>query len=247
MKNIVIVTLAIALVPCWALAQNGVVQINQSTVTATGSNRATGGFPYTITQPGSYELTGNLTVPAGVNGIVITASQVTLDLNGFSITTGPCAGGCQAYGISDFGSTIPAVFGTTVRNGSVAGFGFGIDLAFSGASLIEKVTALNNSNDGIFAAFGSVVRDCIAIANGGNGIRVADGILTGNLAKFNFFNGFKGMSASVAFTGNSATNNTQAGFAVACPSNLIGNMAVLNGTPESESGTGCNKANNLGF
>src|SRR5579863_5727707 len=61
------------LIPAFAVAQNGVVQINQSTVTTTGLNRAANGFPFTITQPGSYQLIGNLTVPAGASGIVIGA------------------------------------------------------------------------------------------------------------------------------------------------------------------------------
>jgi hypothetical protein len=64
MKNSVLVIVSMVLAPCWALAQNGVVLINQSTVAASGANRSTGGFPYTITQPGSYQLSGNLTVPS---------------------------------------------------------------------------------------------------------------------------------------------------------------------------------------
>jgi hypothetical protein len=89
MKNVVLVIASMALVSGCALAQNGIVQINQATVAASGSNRATGGFPYTITQPGSYQLSGNLTVPSGANGIAIAASNVTLDLNGFNITCLP--------------------------------------------------------------------------------------------------------------------------------------------------------------
>jgi hypothetical protein len=41
-----------------AFAVDGVVLINQSTVMAAG------GFPYKITQPGSYKLSGNLAVTA---------------------------------------------------------------------------------------------------------------------------------------------------------------------------------------
>ncbi len=50
-------------------------------------------FPYNITAPGSYYLTQNLNVTAG-DAITITASQVTLDLNGFTIssTASPAAG-----------------------------------------------------------------------------------------------------------------------------------------------------------
>jgi hypothetical protein len=42
-----------------------------------------------ITQPGSYYLTGNITVPAGKSGVVFAARNVTLDLNGFTITGQP--------------------------------------------------------------------------------------------------------------------------------------------------------------
>src|SRR5208282_3674210 len=40
--------------------------------------------PFTITNPGSYYLTTNVTVSSG-NGIIIAASDVTLDLGGFTI------------------------------------------------------------------------------------------------------------------------------------------------------------------
>ena len=38
-----------------------------------------------IAAPGSYKLSGNLQVPPGLTGIQINASNVTLDLNGFTI------------------------------------------------------------------------------------------------------------------------------------------------------------------
>src|SRR5687767_2002071 len=43
-------------------------------------------LPYTISTRGSYYLTANLVVTAG-NAIVISASNVTLDLNGFTISS----------------------------------------------------------------------------------------------------------------------------------------------------------------
>src|SRR5436305_10093862 len=82
MNKIGLVALAMALAPAFAFAIDGVTLINQSTVMAAG------GFPYSITQPGSYKLTGNLVVPSLLNGILISASDVTLDLNGFTITGG---------------------------------------------------------------------------------------------------------------------------------------------------------------
>src|SRR5436853_6750224 len=77
----------LALIPFQAFAVDGVVLINQSTVMAAG------GFPYIITQPGSYKLSGNLTMSTTTTGnysgldiaIGINSSGVVLDLNGFSI------------------------------------------------------------------------------------------------------------------------------------------------------------------
>src|SRR5450631_969089 len=49
--------------------------------------------PFTISTPGSYYLTANLPVTTG-NAIVISANNVTLDLNGFTISsTASPAGG----------------------------------------------------------------------------------------------------------------------------------------------------------
>src|ERR1700704_150875 len=68
-------------------AVDGVVLIDQNRALA--GNVTPGdapGFPVTISQPGSYRLSGNLTVPdINTTAIEITAENVTLDLNGFSI------------------------------------------------------------------------------------------------------------------------------------------------------------------
>jgi hypothetical protein len=77
-----------------AFAVDGQVLINQSTVMAAG------GFPYKITHPGSYKLSGNLVVPADVDGIDILTDNVTIDLNGFTIS-GPdtCTGSGSTVGL----------------------------------------------------------------------------------------------------------------------------------------------------
>ena len=62
MNKRVLILLAIAILPVCAFAVDGVTLINQSTVMAAG------GFPYVISQPGSYKLAGNLMVPSGQNG-----------------------------------------------------------------------------------------------------------------------------------------------------------------------------------
>ncbi len=60
----------IALAASSARAVDGVLEINQTIVMAAG------GFPYSITQPGSYILTGNLAVSAaGTNAINVWPRQ----------------------------------------------------------------------------------------------------------------------------------------------------------------------------
>src|SRR6476469_3300847 len=97
MRKTVLLVLAMALVPAGAFAVDGQVLINQSTLTATGGT-------FTITQPGSYKLSGNLQAKdKDTHVIVINASHVTLDLNGFAILgTTNCAGGfspCAGTGL----------------------------------------------------------------------------------------------------------------------------------------------------
>jgi len=113
-----------------AQAGEGVIQINQAKALAGGVTAGDGaGFPVTISAPGSYRLTGDLTVPnANTNAVSITADSVTLDLNGFSIA-GPTTctysypnvtcGGTEGTGTG----VVAATSRVTVRNGRVRGMG----------------------------------------------------------------------------------------------------------------------------
>lgn len=135
-----------------ASASDGRIEINQASV------EAEGGFPYTISQPGSYVLTGSLTVPADTTGIIIGTSNVTLDLNGFMITgpyvcePGNCPGG-SADGISTNGQQNSYV---TVRNGIVSGFSDRCIQLFQHAR-VERMQISQCGRDGInLSAYGSV-------------------------------------------------------------------------------------------
>ena len=72
---------------------------------------------YRITRAGSYVLTANLQGAAGKSGIEIAASNVTLDLNGYTLQGIPTA----RDGICIDGSA--AFENLTVRNGAVVGWG----------------------------------------------------------------------------------------------------------------------------
>src|SRR6185295_9041736 len=72
-------------------------------------------LPFTISQSGSYFLSRNLLFTAmGVNAITITASNVTLDLNGFTLSSTAAADG-EAIHVQ------PNLHGIVVRNGAIDG------------------------------------------------------------------------------------------------------------------------------
>ena len=119
MRKTVLLVLAMALVPACLFAVDGVVLINQSTVMAAG------GFPYIIKDPGSYKLSGNLTMSTTTTGnysgldiaIGINSSGVVLDLNGFSIIVNNNNQSIlhNFYAIADFGSYRQ----TSIKNGTI--------------------------------------------------------------------------------------------------------------------------------
>ena len=101
-----------------------------------------GAVPYTISAPGSYYFTTNLTGGSdGGPGITIAASHVTLDLNGFIL-----AGG------SVTGNGIVATAGQSnivVRNGTVNHWATGIDAHASSYCCFESLRVCENSAVGL--------------------------------------------------------------------------------------------------
>jgi len=121
---------------------------------------------FRITQPGSYYLTGNVTGVSGRSGIEIAASNVTIDLMGFSV---------EGTGGSLDGLTTDATQNNlTIRNGTVSGWAQdGIDLTQGGTglgSIVEGVTASGNTVSGIRVNDNAVVRSCVVVGNGQDGI-----------------------------------------------------------------------------
>lgn len=137
--------LTIALASNGAFGSDGQVLVNQSTVMASG------GFPYTISQPGSYKLSGNLVAPAGVNGIRVAASNVTLDLNGFTLSGPPDP--CDGFGcVPTFGITAASVTGTTIRNGTISGFSLPLVLSLA-TQIVSEDLVVNGAGGTAGAAF----------------------------------------------------------------------------------------------
>jgi hypothetical protein len=137
--------------------------------------------PTNLTVPGSYYLTTNLTVSAG-NVINVSANNLTLDLNGFTLSTteNPASIGAaiQLMGVTN----------VTIRNGFIAGgltnsgttfsgpgFGYGVYDVFNNSQnvRVSHVTLSGCKSDGIFLFAGSVVESCSAYEMGGYGIIAA--------------------------------------------------------------------------
>ena len=200
-------------------AADGVIEINRAIVEANGS------FPYVISEPGSYILTGNLTVPdEDTTAIEVQADHVTVDLNGFAII-GPvqCTAedgsvscsprgvgvGVQGRSLSDEEGGAFASTNTVVRNGTVRGMG--LHGVYIDSGRVEGVRALENRNTGIFA-FGGIVRGCLAESNGFFGIFISEGTVEHSIALFNGAVGI--IVANVVVRGNASDSITATSGAV---------------------------------
>lgn len=205
-------------------AADGTIEINQAKVMAAG------GFPYVISAANtSYRLTGSLTVPASTSGISVTANNVTIDMNGFSIT-GPGSSSGVVNGVSASGFT-----DVTVENGTVTGLGLAIVL---GSSAIVRNVHADTNGFGIDVGDNSVVEGCTANNSTTDyGIACRSGCaITGSTANGNADEGIFCSGSGCQITGNTANGNVSVG--IDCQSNgcvISGN--TLLGNPSL--GIGC--------
>ncbi len=120
-----------------------------------------GSAPFVISASGSYYLAGNIAV-AGGGAITVNASNVTLDLNGFTISS-------SANPATGTAVTISAGFtNVTVRNGHIFGSGtISSTGAFSGAGFLDGIAA--GADD---LGSGVRVHDLTVTGCGGDGINL---------------------------------------------------------------------------
>jgi hypothetical protein len=234
---------------CNMYAVDGIILIDQNRALAGSVTLGDApGFPVTISVPGSYRLSGNLTVPdANTTAIMVAADNVTIDLNGFSIIGPTVCVGFPVTSCSPTGDGIGVRGGgfahITVVNGSVRGMG-GVGISLQGFdNSVEKVHA--NSNGGIGIDSGGTLSGNIASFNGGNGIIARNGTaVSGNSANGNGNVGIVADRSTVR--GNTANANGSFGISVNCPGSVVDNTATGNGGVNLSitSGVGCAFANN---
>jgi hypothetical protein len=216
-----------------AWAVDGVIEINQVRALAGGvSPGDAAGFPVTISQAGSYRLTDNLTVPnVNTTAIEVDASQVSIDLNGFSII-GPnscvgCPATCAASGFGRGIFTANSIRNLTVRNGTIRGMGgSGILLGFGATAILEGMT-LDQNGAGGFEGGSGTATNSFASANLGVGFASGGGRFSSNTSACNGSTGILLFAGEVS--GNHVVQNKGDGIKVDSEAAILNNNANNNG------------------
>ena len=207
--SLVLLALTALARPTGAWGADGVVEINRACVAVGCFPGDDPGFPVTITGAAgrSYRLTSDLaSFSPNAIAILITGSNVSLDLGGFQIGgRRTCSGACPAtpgfqIGVRATGDA------AEVRNGSVVGFdAVGVELASRG--IVRNVRAGNNGSDGIRVEDGGQVHDSVAFDNDADGIETRSGCLvSGNTVLGNGGDGID-VSAGTLVVGNVMRDN----------------------------------------
>ena len=218
-------------------SDEGRLEINQICATTSGCfDGDTAGFPVTISTSGSYVVTGELAAASDLDGIQITADNVTLDMNGFrlvsSSSTSSAADGIEGIGLQN----------VEIRNGIVEGFaGRGILLAdgFGGVPVahghrIIQMRTVGNGFQGVdLDGGGHLVSGSSSVSNGLWGFSVeGDSMIIDSVAENNVGPGLSlasetGYRNTVVSNNNGGNANAQFdGPGVDLGGNLCGGDAV---------------------
>jgi hypothetical protein len=138
-------------------------------------------LPYTISQQGIYCFDRDLStsISAG-NAINILVNNVTIDLNGWKLGGLAAGASTDASGIFANGRS-----NVTIKNGTIRGFLYGIEILAGQGHLIEGIRAERNTAIGIsVSSDGSIIRNNQVVDTGGStiaadsfGIRItSDGV-----------------------------------------------------------------------
>ena len=162
------------------------------------------GIEYFISQPGSYYLTGNIAGVDGEIGIIIQASDVTLDLNGFSLLGSPGA----YFGVSIVGGYA----NVTVRNGTISGWNSEPGIYANGRHVVLEHLTITGNWQGVNTAEDTVIRNCVVSDNALDGIILGNnGVVSDCLVQSNAYNGISIQGAGSVIRGNNLCGNNSSG------------------------------------
>jgi parallel beta-helix repeat protein len=123
-------------------------------------------LPYTITTPGEYELKDNLTAN-GTSGIDINASNVSINLAGYTITGVQTSG---QIGINVFQNNN----NVSIQNGTITGFLYGVAFDSDSGLVLKNVQLLGISGTGVYVAGANsgFIENCLIVGMGGADIGI---------------------------------------------------------------------------
>ncbi len=191
-----------------AVAVDGVIEISEPTI---------------ISEPGSYRLTQNIEHVSSV--ITITVSNVSLDLNGFTVSyVGP-------PNLADGIAVSPTVRNVEIKNGAITGFSrYGIffpagpnPLDNDAQAILSDLRISQNNAAGISIEVrrGVLIRDSVIANNGNWGIRMGTGQLLNSTVINNASFGLLG-AASTGYGTNVFFGNNVGGAQVSASPKQIG-------------------------
>lgn len=193
----------------------------------------------TITEPGSYYLTGNLTKLTSGWGIYVTSSNVTIDLMGFTIT----GAGTYGHGVSLDASADNVV----IRNGTIRNFPrsaiFQNNQGTGHHIIVKKIRADGNSTSGNWSAillsgYSNTVKDSVISNNFSSGIGAgADSLVRDNVVSNNAGGGIA-VGAGAMVLNNVVSNNNGTGIFTNNSVVVEGNNVHHNNQEQSASSAG---------
>jgi hypothetical protein len=177
-------------------------------------------LPFTISAPGFYYLSGNLTYTGTSEAITVNADDVTLDLMGFSLNSNSRHAG--------MGITITEQKNVEIRNGTVRGFNFALAEANSNGAnhRVINVRVIDNNYGVVLAGQGHLIKGCMASNNIIEGLTLggSNSAIIGNVVHTCGGDGIRG---SGTVSGN-VVSNCGNGIYFNGAGRLIGNAVVCN-------------------
>jgi hypothetical protein len=170
-------------------------------------------LPFTITQPGYYYVTRDLTGVIGQSGIVIAANDVTLDLHGFTLRG--VAGSVSGVSVSGARSAI------VIRDGIIRDWFNGIDAQNASYARISEVTVLSSGDAagdgsyGVIVSNYSTLEDCNVSGSASNGVYALKSVVRGCVVTASGLNGV--IAAGGDFLQNNRINGNTPGVGSAPP------------------------------
>jgi parallel beta-helix repeat protein len=216
-------------------------------------------LPMTITESGSYYLTENLTLSTTEqDGILVAVDNVTIDLNGFTLSGPGKAAGTSGAGI--IGSSVGNI---VVRNGIIREWrgngielssscnriaavdliaenngGYGVELGNTG--IVRNVISRENGECGIQVTERAIVENCTVTENGYHGIYIGNRTTVRNCSVFlNTYEGIVGFSNNI-IKNNTIANNRQ-GINVSARNLITHNSSCSNSEDGIQLNNNCNQ------